>query len=153
MIETLDDLVSYIRGNLPRSIKLEELRADTEMDAVHFRWEKREYIIKKSLAVFEVKYQKIFVTGYSLLLQSALTAEVKNEKVLGAVVETLQQAERLIGDERKGKAGLDLIRVVKRTLIRLCGQRRPKKPKSPEETAAAASSSASPPTAAVPKTA
>ncbi len=140
MIENLADLARYIRENLPRSIKLEELRVDESADAVLFRWEKREYIVKRYLKVFEVKYNRIYITGYSLLVQSALTAEFRNEKVIEAVMETINQAQNLINEKNKTKSGLELLKAIKATLVKLTGKPRPKRPKPPEANAAAGES-------------
>ena len=145
MIETLADLARYVRHHLPRSLTLEAFRVDESSAAVRFSWEKKEYVVKKSLKVFEVKGRRIYVSGPSLLMHSLLTHHYKNQKVVEAIVEAIREAQRMIEGKGQTETGLQLLKAVGVTLQKLNG-RPPKRRTEPsaQKTAPSNKSAAAP---------
>jgi hypothetical protein len=114
----LEELAQYIRQTLPQSKSIAHLHIDEKIGAVRFSWHAREFIVKPSLEVLELKGQHLYVTGASMLMQAAFLKKDKNEKVLGVVEETLQQVEDLLL-KRETDKGLKLLGSVKSTLQKL----------------------------------
>jgi hypothetical protein len=122
IIETLEDLARYIRTTLPRSVTLEDFRVEQPISAVRFIWEKKEFAVKKSLRVCEIKRQRLYVTAPSLLLQSLLMHAYRSAKVTEAVLEILREVENLVGPLRRPEIGLKLLSVVKKAIGKLSAQ-------------------------------
>jgi hypothetical protein len=121
-IETLEDLARYIRKILPRSVTLEGFRLDHHASAVRFYWEKKQYVVKKSMRVFEVKGRRLYLTAPSLLLQSLLIQARKGAKITAAVLEVIREVESLIGPQQQPEIGLKLLGAVKKTIGKLAEQ-------------------------------
>lgn len=119
MPDTLEELTQYIRETLPQPKSILHMRPMTEAGAVSFAWNGREFVVKNSLQALEIKNDKLFITGASMLMQLALVKRNKNEKVLGAVVENLRQAEEMINNPLRREQGLSLLGTVKSSLKRL----------------------------------
>lgn len=119
MPDTLEELTQYIRETLPQPKSILHMRPMTEAGAVSFAWNGREFVVKNSLQALEIKNDKLFITGASMLMQLALVKRNKNEKVLGAVVENLRQAEELLNNPLRREQGLTLLGTVKSSLKRL----------------------------------
>ena len=119
MPENLEELTQYIRETIPQPKSILHLRHMTEADAVSFAWNGREFVVKNSLQALEIKNDKLFITGASMLMQLALMKRNKNEKVLGAVVENLRHAEEYINNPLRREQGLTLLGTVKASLKRL----------------------------------
>ena len=122
MPETLDELAQYIRDTLPQPKSILHLKALAEAGAVSFGWHGREFVVKPSLQAVEIKNGKLFVTGASMLMQLALVKRNRNEKILGALVENMRQAEDLLNNPINKDKGLALLDTVKATLKRLVAQ-------------------------------
>ena len=122
MPETLDDLAGYIRETLPQPRSIVNLHPMRNGAAVCFSWHDREFVVNPSLQTLEIKKDALFVTGASMLLQLALLKRSRNEKVLGAVVESLRQVEDMINNPLNREQGLDLLGSVKATLRKLAGK-------------------------------
>ena len=122
MPDTLEELTQYIRETLPQPKSILHMRPMTEAGAVSFAWNGREFVVKNSLQALEIKNDKLFITGASMLMQLALVKRNKNEKVLGAVVENLRQAEELLNNPLRREQGLTLLGTVKSSLKRLIAQ-------------------------------
>lgn len=121
MIETSEQLTQHIRQNLAPSNAITGLKVFENQGFVSFRWYERDFVVKRSLEVFEVKNQNLLATGASMLMQSILAAAQKNEKVIQTLVGSIRQAEDLIADEQKRDSGFKLLRTVGTTLKKLGG--------------------------------
>lgn len=122
MIETLEQLAQYIRETLPQPKSIVNLQAKDKTDVVTFHWQGREFLVKKSLDVLEVRSNNLYITGASMLLQSVLTKKGRNEKVIESVLDALKQAEDLISSKRQTESGLKLLGTVKSTLSKLAAK-------------------------------
>jgi len=120
MLQTLDELVQYLRRTVPQAKLIKHMLPDEKAGVVTFEWQSRRFAVRKSLEVFEVKGNRIFVTGASGLMQAALTTKNRNQSVINAVIETLEQVEGQMRDN-KPKA-LALLDSVKKTLQRQVGK-------------------------------
>jgi hypothetical protein len=116
MIETLEQLTQYIRQNLPQPKAIMNLRVQEKTGVVMFVWNAQEFVVKKTLEVFELKGQNLFVTGATMLMQSALRTVTRSETVIGTVLDALREAEELVKDEKQKESGLKLLESVKSTL-------------------------------------
>ncbi len=119
MPQSLEELTQYIRETLPQPKSILHMRPMAEAEAVSFAWNGREFVVKNSLQALEIKNDKLFVTGASMLMQLALLRRNVNEKVLGAVVESIRQAEELLNNPLHRDRGLTMLGTVKTTLKRL----------------------------------
>src|ERR1041384_2214248 len=118
-MQTLNELAQYIRETLPQAKTITNLQVNDQAGVITFHWQGREFLVRKSMDVLEVKGKNLFLTGASMLLQTVLLKKNKNEKVVETAIEVLQQAEDLIGSKRQVEAGLKLLTTVKGTLTKL----------------------------------
>ena len=65
MIANLDELAQYIRENIPQNKAIQHLEVQATLDAVTFKWNSTEFLVRKSLDVFQIK---IHAFGNLLLL-------------------------------------------------------------------------------------
>ncbi len=131
MIETSEQLAQHIRQNLPPSNAITGLKVFETQGFVSFRWYERDFVVKRSLEVFEVKNQNLFATGASMLMQSVLTDAQKDGKVVATLVGSIRQAEDLIADEQQRDSGFKLLKSVGTTLKKLGGSTGLKHPHNP----------------------
>ena len=118
---TLDDLVPYLRKNVPQPKAIKHMVADQKAKIVKFEWQGRHFVVRTSLQTFELKQTRLFVTGASGLLQLILTTKTSQQTVVSDLVEKLDEAMNLLkGDEQKG---VTLLGPIKATLGRLAGKR------------------------------
>ena len=122
MVPTLEDLSKYVRLTLPQPKLIENLQVQTQAGVVSFGWQGKEFVVKPSLHVLEVRGKEVFITGASMLIQSTLMKRDKNEKVISAAIEVLIQVEDLIKAKRQVESGLKLLDSVKSTLRKLSGK-------------------------------
>lgn len=122
MIGTVSELVQYLQQTLPQPKSIKNLKPDERAGYVTFHWNGRDFVVKKSLEVFEMKNDKLFITGASILMQTALMKRNRNEKVIETVIDTLAQAEDLLSAKHQVENGLKLIAAVKGTLGKLAGK-------------------------------
>jgi hypothetical protein len=118
MIETLDQLTQHIRQNVPQPKAIVNLHLQEKTGVVTFVWHAREFVVKRSLEVLELKGQNLYVTGATMLMQSALRSAGKSEVVLESLMDAIRHAEELIKDkdEKQKESGLALLVSVKATL-------------------------------------
>lgn len=121
MIESLEQLAQYIRQTVPQPKAILNLNVKEKLGVVTFVWHAREFVVKKSLEVLELKGQNLYVTGATMLMQSALMTAGKSETVIESVVDAIRQAEDLIKDDQQKDSGLRLLGTVKATLRKLVG--------------------------------
>lgn len=119
MIETSEQLAQYVRQNLVPSSAITGLKIHELHGFLSFRWYERDFVVKKSLEVFEVKGQNLLVTGASMLMNSVLKKAENDAKTIDALVGSIRQAEDLIGDEEQRNSGYNLLTSVKATLLKL----------------------------------
>jgi hypothetical protein len=117
---TLQDLVQYIREALPQSKMMTHLKLNEPAGLVTFTWQGREFAVKKSFEVLEMKGNNLYVTGATMLMQSAFMKKDKYGKVLDAVIETLQRVEEMAKNNPDN--AISLLSSVKQTLKRLTGK-------------------------------
>jgi hypothetical protein len=117
---TLEELVQYIRETLPQSKMITHLRLNEPAGVVTFSWQGRDFAVKKSLEVLEMKGNNLYVTGATMLMQSAFMKKDKYGKVLDAVVETIQRVEEMA--KTNPDNAVSLLSSVKQTLKRLTGK-------------------------------
>ena len=122
MIATLEELTRYVRETVPQAKTISHLRPIEEADAVTFRWRGRDFVVKRSLEVLEMKGKKLYVTGASMLMQLVLTNKSRNEKVLETIVKTLAESEAAIMERHRTEDGLRLLEMAKASLARLAGK-------------------------------
>lgn len=120
MTHTLEELVQYVRRTIPQSKAIKHLTADDKAQVITFEWQSRRFAVRTSLQTFEMKGQRLFITGASGLLENLFTSKAKNNAVLTEVNETLLQVEGQMRDDEK--RGLDLLQSVKTTLAKLAGK-------------------------------
>lgn len=120
MFQTLDELVQYVRRTVPQPKLIKHMIPDEKAGVVIFEWQSRKFAVRKSLEVFEVKNNRIFVTGASGLMQAALTTKNRNQSVINTIIETLQQVEGQMRDNQP--KALALLDSVKKTLQRQIGK-------------------------------
>jgi hypothetical protein len=116
----LEELAQYIRQTLPQAKSITRLQINEQARIVTFTWHAREFIVKPTYEVLELKGNNLFITGASMLIQAAFTKKDKNEKVLTAIGETLLQVEEMASKHQTERA-LTLLETVKQTLQRLIG--------------------------------
>ena len=119
MIETCERLSQYVRHNLgsPNAIAL--MKVYEQHGFVSFRWYERDFVVKRTLEVFEVKGENLLVTGASMLMQVILTKAETNKNVVEVIVNSIHQAEDLIADDQQRNSGFELLATVKATLRKL----------------------------------
>lgn len=125
MVETLEDLILAIRQSIPQPKALVDLKTNDKGKFATYKWNSREFLVKQNFEVMEIKSGKVFITGSSMLMQTALLSRNKNEKALKTVVETLHQSEEMINNSFKREQGLQLLGTVKRILKQLGARAQP----------------------------
>lgn len=118
---SLDELTQYLRQTLPQANAMQNLQLRADVGAVTFRWNSRDFLVRPSLEVLELKGSNVVITGASMLMQAALLTKKRNDKLVGGMVETLRQAEDLIKANQK-QNGVSLLDTVKKTLATLAGK-------------------------------
>lgn len=121
MNEKLEELARFIRETLPQPKAILNLQLKDPPGVVTFRWHQREFLVKPSLEVFEIKGKNIFITGASMLIQTAFLKKKKLETVIGAATETLHQVEEFFKGSQFEK-GATLLVSVKKALVGLGGR-------------------------------
>ena len=118
---TLDELVLYLRKNVPQAKAIKQLVVDEKAKIVRFEWQGRHFLVRPTLQTFELKRTSLFVTGTSVLLQVILTTKTSQQTVIGDLVVKFDEALNLMnGDVQKGLA---LLQPIKSTLGRMVGKR------------------------------
>lgn len=115
MDEQLQELAIYIQQTLPQSKSITHLQKDAKMGVVTFVWNSHKFIVKPSLEVLELRVDRLFITGASMLMQSALQKRDRDSKVFTQIDESLGQVEQLFNSHETEK-GLSLLTTVKKTM-------------------------------------
>ena len=119
MIETLEQLAHYVQRSIPEPRALAAITPHERNDYVSFRWHSTQFVIKKTLQVFEVKGQCLFVTGSSMLMQSAFIKIEHTERILSTIVDCMRQVQTLVGNGDDVALGLKLLSGIKHSLRKL----------------------------------
>ncbi|MBI4663678.1 MAG: hypothetical protein HY735_33165 [Verrucomicrobia bacterium] len=119
MIETLEQLTEHVRKHLVPASAISGWKTFEKHGFVSFRWYERDFVVKRSLEVFEVKGQNLLATGASMLMQSALSSAEKDKRVVEAIVNSIVQAEDLISDTQQRDSGFKQLENVKAILRKL----------------------------------
>ncbi len=131
MIESLEQLTQYIRETVPQSKTITHLKPVPEADAISFHWQGREFVVKRTLEVLELKGKQVFLTGASMLMQIVLTHRNRNERTIEGIVAALRESEDLIANKTRSQAGMQLLKAAKATLAKLARVSTRKKKPSP----------------------
>ena len=122
---TVDELVEYLRKNVPQAKAIKQLEPDEKAKIVKFEWQGRHFVVQTTLQTFQLKRTTLFVTGTSMLLQQILTTKTSHQTVIGELVEKFDEVLNLLkGDAQKG---MTLLQPIKTTLGRMAGKRKKKK--------------------------
>ena len=124
MFEKLDDLAQHVRETVPQSKAITHFEVKEPLQAVTFKWNGMEFLVRMSLEVFQVKEKRIYITAGSMLMQAALLSASRIDRVLAGSVDSLDQAMDLLKKSEVTKAMM-LVEPVKKVLQRLV----PKAPK------------------------
>lgn len=122
MIETLPDLVKFIRETIPDPRSILNLQVKEKIGAVTFIWHGVEFLIKPSLHVFEVRGYHLYITGISTLLQVVFMRRTRNEKMFEEAADSITQAEDLLRVQNKYREGMQLLAVVRESLAKVAGK-------------------------------
>ena len=123
MIESCEKLSQYVRRNLGSFNAIAFMKVHEQQDAVSFRWYEKDFVVKKSLEAFEVKGQKLFVTGASILMQAVLDRADADSQSVEAIVSSIRAAEDMIADEQQRNSGFKLLANIRATLKRMANSR------------------------------
>ena len=122
--QALEELASYVQRVLPDRAKLTRLEWNPDAGVVELTWSTRQFVVRPSLATYEVRGRTLMVTAASTLLQSTLQTKDRHAKILGAVIEAIRAAEdNLRGNPEMSLALLDEVR---NTLLKLARKPVPK---------------------------
>jgi hypothetical protein len=113
-LQTLDELEQYLRMVMPQWKAVQQFKKNPQSGFIDFKWNGHHFAVKPTLESFEIKDNRLFLTGGSLLLQSALVSRTGNEAKIVAIVDTLNKAEDVIIS--RPEEGLSLVAAVKKTL-------------------------------------
>ena len=122
MIESLEELAQYVQQAVPQPRALTELRANEKNSYVSFQWHSTQFVIKKSLEVFELKGQSLFVSGASILMQAAFMKREHNARVITALLDSMRQIQTLVANGEDVALGLKLLAGVKQSIQKLVGK-------------------------------
>lgn len=114
-----ENLISFLRQAIPNPGAISKLNFNQAAGYVTFSWFGREFLVNKSKQVFELKGQKIFITGYSMLMQSALSGPESIQNRVKRIMEALAEVEDLIRMKHRVETGLTQLNMVKRRILEL----------------------------------
>lgn len=135
MIETLEQLAQYVQKSIPEPRALTGLRTQEQNGYISFQWHTTQFVVKKTLQVFELRGQSLLVTGSSILMQAAFTASQRQERILSAIVDAMRQAQTLVENGEDIAMGLKLLEGVKQSLRKLKGPEGKRSEPAPAPTA------------------
>ncbi|GEM_PF-800621 len=119
MALTLDELSTLIPRVVPSRKELSGLKVDATANVVTFTWNKRHFLAKPTLEVFELRPDgKIYITGSSLLMTRVLLSSDRNGNTVEAVLKTLEEATDYLR-ANKVESGLELLGAAKKVLSSL----------------------------------
>ena len=121
MIESLEQLAQYVQRTIPEPRALAALKVHEQSNYVAFQWHSTQFVIKKSMQVFELKGHDIFVSGLSVLMQAALMRTERNERVISVILESMLQVQNLVANGEDVASGLKLLSGIKQSLKKLAG--------------------------------
>mgnify|MGYP001599082490 CR=1 FL=1 len=122
---TLEELAIHIRQTLPTPRAISHLELKPGLEAITFNWQRRHFFVRNTMQVLELKGDKLFITGASMLAQLVLMKRSRQDSVLETVVTTLREVEEMLSSPGRMESGLKLLAVVKASLARLVGSKRP----------------------------
>lgn len=114
--EFLDPLGIRVKEVLPQSKAISDWKCEAE--GVTFSWKNGRFLVRKSLNVFELKNNRVMITGSSLLIQFLLKTREKNTKVASLAIDLLKEAETLLKQSKHSEA-LKLLQPLKKPLAHL----------------------------------
>ena len=123
-MQTLEELAEFVRENIPQSKAVSHLTVNATAQIISFRWNSMEFAVRQSLEVFQVKGTRVEITAASLLLQAILQSSSRVAKLMGAVVESLGQAQDFFKRNEASK-GMELLIPAKKAIEKLAQKRVP----------------------------
>jgi hypothetical protein len=121
MITDLDELIQHLKHTLPQPKAILHIKPSDEGKYITFVWNGRTFLVRQNLQVFEVKGTKVFITGASSLMQSALVVKNYHQKSIEGMMETLGEVEGMVGTVYQRERGLQMLDALKKTLAKLAG--------------------------------
>jgi hypothetical protein len=116
----LDEFQTYVKWNLPNSKSISHMEVLKKANAIKFKWNKHEFIVKNDLTTLELKRgNKLFITGTSALIQQALTSTNSNSKSIEKICELLADAEGKVVNVMSRNRGLETLAEVERILEKM----------------------------------
>ena len=97
------------------------IKPSEEGKYVTFVWNGRTFLVRQNLQVFEVNGTKVFITGASSLMQSALVVKNYHQKTIEGMMETLGEVEGMVGSVYQRERGMQMLETVKKTLAKMAG--------------------------------
>lgn len=122
IVQNLDELEQYLRKVMPQWKSVQYLRKNAQAGFVDFKWNGHHFAVKPTLESFELKDNKLYITGGSLLLQNALVIRTGNEAKFDAMAEILSKAEESV--RSNADQALALVASVKKTIENMLAQHR-----------------------------
>ncbi|MCF7765838.1 MAG: hypothetical protein K9N62_19385 [Verrucomicrobia bacterium] len=121
MITDLDELIQHLKRTLPQPKSILQIKPSEEGKYVTFVWNGRTFLVRQNLQVFEVKGTKVFITGASSLMQSALVVKNYHQKTIEGMMETLGEVEGMVGSVYQRERGMQMLETVKKTIAKMAG--------------------------------
>ncbi len=81
---------------------------------VTFEWQARRFAVRTSLETFELKGDRLFITGASGLVLYLLMSRARNREVFGEMAKNIEEAETRVRDNPE--QALELLSSVKKTI-------------------------------------
>lgn len=128
--EAVENLGSYLLQTVPLPSALSKMHTSHEFGYVTFAWYGREFLVNKSKKVFELRGQRVFVTGFSMLMEMVVNGAGTNKNRVKQIIQELITAEELIVGKHQLESGLQELDLAKRRLRELVPARRGQKTES-----------------------
>lgn len=109
--------MQYIYTVMPQAKAIQYLQRNTKAGFVDFKWNGHHFAVRPTLQAFEIKDQRLFITGASMLVQAALSRRTSSDQTIGALVDTLEKAEDMM--KSRPQEGLSLVGSIKTTIRRM----------------------------------
>lgn len=118
MVNSLDRLILQIRSTIPHPEAIHDVSFQPALDGLTFIWFGNTFFAKPTLEVFEIRGRTLYVTGNSLLLQSLISFESEQVKVLEEVSSFLNRAEDILGRRYRHEDGVTVLKQAHASLRR-----------------------------------
>ncbi|MBI4664030.1 MAG: hypothetical protein HY735_34975 [Verrucomicrobia bacterium] len=117
---SLDELAQELRRTIPLPSSISRLEPNQVANVVELTWQSRQFVVKPSLEVFELKGRTLFVNGTSMLIQTVLARQESTSRLVKALDGALERVESLFKSRRQQDA-FTLLASVKATVTKHAG--------------------------------